>query len=761
MNQRWMPWLAYGPELFVAIVACLALLGAWVGPRVWRRLRGASHRRTLEALGAVREEVPAGEGVAVVLRGTLRSTDSAEGVAVVTERYAALPDGTVTPPRAEVTGVLTLETRSGVVRIAGEPEVVAGADEAIATGASGDGARVVGRTALRAGERVRVEGVLEPATAEAAVVSGYRGAAPTWRLVAGAHGRVRLAAEVASGGGSARAQRALGAASLAALGAVVMTAGAAVALRSAAALRGPVEVGTTRAWCEGAGMGRAVLASASPLHRRDALDAVASTTRCARRRDPRAAAWLDAALRLRGAPRIERAHAMEEMGDHRGAADMLMTCEGAEPKVRAAWIRAGIGEFTLASDALRAGTAGLRTESELHRAVTVHAMAGRWSDAAATARRAAESAAGRRGERDEDAYVQAMWCVADASGARAGDEAALRRLELRLGQRESVACRSLRAEVSIARGEPTASWLAADGDDEGAWFARPTTDWEQRHVRGALRSLRDCAEASGRCASPYGDGFDAISLDGALSVRPYEADLLRRYRATPSLAGGAEVDAVRLATTQARALAAMGDFAGALATMRWANDHSGSVPASTRRELLHAQAWIAAASGDREAVDAALGELEGAGESAPGAMIPLAVRRWADRDAAGLPYVALHSVDARDAREALTERRGDLLMGWLRRQPGVAPRAGRRAVLAGVVFGVVEREEAKRWLRTEDVWIDPGSIMGTWRAAALRLAIATRVGDVETAREMRGVVERHRAVMERRDLAMTLLALGL
>ncbi len=759
MNPRWMLWLAHGPELFALMVACLALLGAWVAPGVWRRLRGASHRRMLASLGVVREEVPAGEGVAAVLRGTLRSTDAAEGVVVVTERYAPLPDGTISPPRTGVTGTLTLETRSGVIRIAGEPEVIVGAAHAVATAVSGDGARVVGRTALRAGEAVRVEGVLEPATAEAAAVSGYRGAAPTWRMVAGAHGRVRVAAEVVSGGVGTRGQRAAGAAALAMLGAMVMTAGAAVAMRSAAAMRGPVEVGTTRAWCDGTGMGRAVLASASPLHRRDALDAVALTTRCARRRDVRAKEWLDAALRLRGAPRVERAYAMEEMGDHRGAADVLMTCDGAEPKVRAAWIRAGLGEFALASDALRAGAAGLRTESELHRAVTVHAMAGRWSDAAATARRAAESAAGRRGQHDEDAYVQAMWCFADASGARAGDDEALRRLELRLGQRESAACRSLRAEVAIARGESAASWLAA-GDGDGEWYPRPSLDWAERHEYAAFRSLRDCAEPSGRCARPSGEGFDALSLDGVLAVRPYEADLLRRYRAMPALTPGLEADAARLAISEARALAASGNFIGALETIRWANDHSGSVTASTRRELLHAQAWIAAASGDHDAVDAALGELDGVGERAPEAMVPLAVRRWADRDVAGLAYVALHSIDARDAREALTERRGDMLMGWLRRQPGVVPRAGRRAVLAGVVFGVVDREEARRWLRTEDVWMDPGSITRTWRAAALRMAIAAQVGDVEMAREMRAVVERHRAVMDRRDLARTLLALG-
>lgn len=763
MNPRWMVWLAHGPMIFVALVGAAALLGAWLGPRAVRGLLARAHRRRLAALGSVKEEVPAGEGVPVVLRGKLLSSETADGVAVSTERYAPLPDGTEVPPRAEVAGTLMVQTRSGVVHIAGEPEVIAGS---VATGprVNGDGARVVERVAVRAGEIVRVEGVAEPATGEAALV-GYRGAAPTWRVVAGAHGRVRVASEAFGGGGRASgARRVAGAAVMAAVGALAMTAGAALALRSAAALRGPVEVGTTRSWCDGAGVGRAVLASASPLHRRDALDAVALTTRCARSRDPRAKEWLDAALRLRGAPRIERARALEEMGDHRAAADMLMTCDGAAPKVRAGWIRAGLGEYALASAALRTAAAGLSTESELHRAVLVHVMAGHWSDAAAAARRAAESAAGRRGERDEDAYVRTMWCVADAAGARGGDGAALGRLDLRVEQWGSAECRALRAEVAIARGESAGPWMAlADDESDRRWAlfgTAPWRDWEEGQARGAASSLYNCLEATGRCAQGPRD-FDALSVDGGLALRPFEADLLRRYRSMPRLDGGMEADAAMLAVRRARVAAAAGAFAEALELVRWANDHAGGLDRYRRQGVLHAQAWIAAAAGDRDAVDAALGELEGAGERAPQAMIPLAVRRWADRDVAGLAGVALSSVDSRDAVEALTDRRGDLLLGWLRRSPGVVPRAGRRAVLAAAVFGVIEREEAARWLRTEDVWIDPESIVRTWRAASVRMAIATRVGDVETAREMRAVVERHRAVIDRRDLAVTLSVLGI
>lgn len=765
MTARWLLWMAHGPKVFLGLVVVCALLGAWCGPIVARWLREARRQRRVAALGAAHDEVPAGEGVAVVLRGELSSTDAGSGVAAVTERFAALPDGTAVPTRTRVTGSLLLKTRSGLVRLPDDAEVLVGSVEESPGTAAADGARVERRLSVDVGASVRVDGVVEPAPG--AMAQGYRGAAPSWRMVPGAHGRVRIAAEAPGGAArGGRAQRAAGAAAVALVGATAMTAAAQGTLAEAKARRGEVTVGITRAWCDGSGATGAALASAAPLQRRGALDEVALALRCARGRDARAAAGLDQALRLRGAACVERAAAMATMGDLRRASELGMTCGSAEAAARAGWIRAGLGDFAQASAALAVADAALRTESELHRAVGVHAMAGAWASAARTARRAAELAGGRRGERDEDPYTRAMWCVADAMAARGGEADAVERLERRLAMEATPACRALRAELALARGGSADAWTDASPGGRGWWSGRTggVDGWSMASARRAAVTCaaprRGCLEPSGACAQGSDHAFDGLTLDAALALRPYQADLLGRYRSMATLDPAQASDAARLSMAEARVAGAAGAHVEALALARWAIDHAAALPRYERLSMLHAQAWLAALSGDRDAVDAALGELEGEGEAAPSAMIPLAVRRWADRDRAGLAGVALAAVDHRDPREALTAGRGDLLLAWLRRQPGVIPMAGRRAVLAALHFGVLDRAEAGEWLRTEDVWLDPESVHRTWRAASVRLAIAAHIGDAATAEAMRGVVQRHRRVASRRDLAMTSGLLG-
>ncbi|MDO9020283.1 MAG: hypothetical protein Q8S73_32655 [Deltaproteobacteria bacterium] len=761
MTARWLLWMAHGPKVFLGLVVVCALVGAWWGPIVARRVREARRQRRVGALGAAHDEVPAGEGVAVVLRGELTSTDAGSGVAAVTERFAALADGTPVPARTTVTGSLLLKTRSGLVRLPDDAEVLVGSVEERPGTATAEGPQVERRLSVEVGAMVRVDGVIEPAPG--AMAQGYRGAAPSWRIVPGAHGRVRIAAEVAGGAArTGRAQRAAGAAATALIGAAAMTAAGQGTLAEAKARRGEVTVGVTRAWCDGSGATRAALASASPLGRRGALDEVALALRCARGRDGHAAAGLDQALRLRGVACVERAAAMATMGDLRRAAELGMTCGSAEAAVRAGWVLAGLGEFAQASAALDAGDAALRTESELHRAVGVHALAGAWAPAARTARRAAELAGGRRGERDEDPYTRVMWCVADAMAARGGEADAVERLERRLAMEGTPACRALRAEIALARGESTDAWTDASLGAHG-WAADRVGragGWSMAFARRAAVTraapMRVCLEPSGACAQGSERTFDGLTLDAALALRPYQADLLGRYRSMATLDPAQATDAARLSVAEARVAGAAGEHAEAQGLARWAIEHAATLPRYERLAMLHTQAWLAAMSGDRGAVDAALGELEGEGEAAPSAMIPLAVRRWAGRDRAGLAGVALAAVDHRDAREALTAGRGDLLLAWLRRQPGVVPMAGRRAVLAAFHFGVLDRAEAGEWLRTEDVWLDPEAMHHTWRAASVRLAIATRVGDRATAESMRGVVQRHRRAASRRDLAMTL-----
>lgn len=515
-------------------------------------------------------------------------------------------------------------------------------------------------------------------------------------MVPGEHGRVRIAAE--QPGGSARTgrtQRAAGAAAVAVLGATAMTGVAPWTLAEAKARRGEVTVGLTRAWCDGSGATRAALASAAPLQRRAALDEVALALRCARGRDAGAAAGLDQALRLRGVACVERAAAMATMGDLRRASGLGLTCGSAEEAVRAGWIRAGLGEFARASAALAVGDAALRTEA-----------------------------------------------------------GATERLERRLAMSGTPACQALRAELALARGESADGWTDASPGGRG-W----ASGYARRAAVGRATPLRVCLEPSGQCARESEGLVDGLRFDAALALRPFHTDLLGRYRSTPALDPAQAGDAARLSLAEARVAGAVGEHAEAATLARWAIDHAAGLPGYERLAMLHAQAWLAAMSGDRGAVDAALGELEGAGEAAPSAMIPLSVRRWADRDRAGLAGVALAAVEHRDPREALTAGRGDLLLAWLRRQPGVIPMDGRRAVLAALHFGLLDRAAAGEWLRTEDVWLDPESVHRTWRAASVRLAIATRVGDAATAETMRAVVQRHRQVASRRDLAMTLSVL--
>jgi hypothetical protein len=268
-----------------------------------------------------------------------------------------------------------------------------------------------------------------------------------------------------------------------------------------------------------------------------------------------------------------------------------------------------------------------------------------------------------------------------------------------------------------------------------------------------------CLDVGSRCVDGSIEPLSGLRLGEALALRRFETAQLRSYLALGSLDEPQQADAARLVAAEARTAAALGDHAGAATFIRWADDHAGGLPRHERMAILHEQAWLAAA-GDRSAVDVALVALECAGEVAPDAMIPLAVRRWTDGDRAVLAGAALDGVDDRDAREALDAGRGDMLLAWLRRQSGLVSGSGRRAVLAGLVYRVIGRAEVGAWLRTEDSWIDLESLARTWRAAAQRLAIATRLGDRVTADAMRAVAARHRAVVERADLAVTLSVLA-
>lgn len=759
MDPLWLRWMEDGPRVFGAAVGALALIGAWLTPPLLALVRGASRRRRLSSLGRGRDDVPAGDGIVVTLRGRLVSTEASDGVVVTSDVPAMASDWAEQSPATAVVGALVLETRSGLVRIPDDAIVVVGSEEARPSGVRGGSAVVQRRASLRAGEAVLAAGVVGPAMGPSAT-TGYRGGAPTWAMSAGPDGRVRLAALGPRAGATTRAARALGAALAATIGALSLATAAHVTLVRARNGRGTVVGAITRSWCSRAGVTSAIAASASPFERREALDEVALGLRCARDRRANDRVTFDLALRLRGAPPLERAVGMLAMGDPGAAADILMTCADAESKVRAGWIRAGLGDFARASEALDAGTAALRTPSELHRAVIAHAIAGRWERASTTARRAAELAAARRGVRESERYALTMACVADVAAARAGDVEALPRMRRRAEEDGAMACRFLGAEIAWARGGQVDEWTLPR---ERQGVDVPFDEYGRSPIGGSLlsdhasddiRALWWCLEPTGRCGSFSQDTWAATGLPvySALTLRPFAAQLLRRYRSMPTLPDEHQWDAMQLAMSRALFESAAGEHVAARATVQWALDHSGSTH-HYRPWALTVQAWIAAATGDRAAVERAI--LGGARVEAE-----VAVRRWVAGDRAGIAAAVENAHLDREQGSALVAGRADLFMSWLRARGGVVDTAAHEGVLAGVGYGVLDRAAVRDWLRTEDVWMNPDSLLWTWRTAAVRLSIATRVDDRETAEAMRVVVSRHCAAVDRSEIAITLSVLG-
>ncbi|MFO0650903.1 MAG: hypothetical protein U0326_32055 [Polyangiales bacterium] len=729
-------WLvARGPLVWWCLAVASALLGAALGPRMVAAFGSLRARRMLRALGPSREEVPAGESIAAVLTGTLASDREGAPYAALSVALRPETDGADPVIASDVAPGLTLVVGKQRVRIEGAIEVTHGSRAAkgavdLAKITGDESAKVRSVSAVHAGDRVRVSGVIE-ALHEADARAGYRGSAPAWKLSPGVAGRVLVAFE---GPTASTAPKPL----LRALGAVFFETHWIVAslvfgvalLNSAEQGRGPIETHPARSLCRGDRVASAVLASAVPMYRSRALESVALSLSCAA--DRTRATWeaLDVVHRTSGTPCLARAALFEDVNDYERAAKEWARCGTPESWSRAARLSFALGRFREASDALSHTAINPRERDgdAANDALYVHLLAGESRRAAEIARSLAELALQRESV-EFRARSTPLLCLEASLVARAGDAGAGRRL---------------RGLIEAHPGDTTCPMLQG-------WSGGP-------EARVAITRT----------------GVDRLAR--AVSWRRFDAGIngfrsaVTRFELDPARRGGeARTDGLLVALETARfdtLTGAWDDAQRTLATVRaslaTAEESEDSPQERVVMNLRDGEADLAFARGGPRACGALL-----ANESA--ALDSLSRMSWEYRCAGyrllsrglepgtdeafwqvnGLPErpQLRAAVTRGDARAVVTE-----LRSW-HAEDGPTPRR------AAALTGFVKPSEAPRlraWLSTEDRWIetDHESVL---LALSERLQSAQVLGDRALLEETRAILARHRAALLDEDNAVALL----
>ncbi len=733
-------WLvARGPLVWWCLAAASALLGAALGPRMVAAFGSLRARRMLRALGPSREEVPAGESIAAVLTGTLASDREGAPYAALSVALRPETDGADPVIASDAAPGLTLIVGKSRVRIEGKIEVTHGSRAAngavdLAKITGDESARVRSVSAVHAGDRVRVSGVIE-ALHEADARAGYRGAAPAWKLSPGVAGRVLVAFEGPTASTAPKPLiRALGAMFFETHWVVASLLLGVALLNSAERGRGPIETHPARSLCRGDRVESAVLASAVPMFRSRALESAALSLSC--RADRTRATWdaLDAVHRASGTPCLGRAALFEDVNDYERAAKEWARCGTPESWSRAARLSFALGRFREASAALSHTTINPRERSgeAANDALYVHLLAGEFRRGAEIARSLAELALQRESV-EFRARSTPLLCLEASLLARSGDAAAGRRLSgLIEAHPGDASCRMLQG------------W--SGGPEARAAVTRTGVDRLARRV-------------SWRIYDPGVNGFRT-------AVTRFELDPARR-------GGEARTDGLLVALDAARFDALTGAWddaqrtlAAVRASLATAEESEDSPQERVVVNLRDDEADLAFARGgpracgallDRDPAEADQALARTSWEYRCAGYGRLSHNREPDTDEAfwrrnGLP-------DRPQIRAAIT--RGDAtavlaeLRSW-RSEDGPVPRQA--AALAGFVRPSAA-PRLRAWLSTEDRWIETDH-EGVLRALSERLAAAQVLGDRALFDETRAILARHRAALLDEDNAVALFLYG-
>lgn len=732
-------WLvARGPLVWWCLAVASALLGAALGPRMVAAFGSLRARRMLRALGPSREDVPAGESIATVLTGTLASDREGAPYAALSVAMRPETDGADPVIASDAAPGLTLVVGKQRVRIEGAIEVTHGSRAAkgavdLAKITGDESARVRSVSAVHAGDRVRVSGVIE-ALHEADARAGYRGSAPAWKLSPGVAGRVLVAFE---GPTASTTPKPL----LLALGAMFFETHWIVAslvlgvalLNSAERGRGPIETHPARSLCRGDRVESAVLASAVPMFRSRALESAALTLSC--RADRTRATWdaLDVVHRASGTPCLARASLFEDVSDYERAAKEWARCGTPESWSRAARLAFALGHFREASDALSHTTINPRERGgdAANDALYVHLLAGEFRRAAEIARSLAELALQHESV-ESRARSTPLFCLEASLLARAGDAAAGRRLNgLVEAHPGDLSCRMLRG------------W--SGGPEARAAVTRTGVDRLARRISWRV--------------------YDAGSNGFRAAVTRFELDPARR-------GGEARTDGLLVALDTARFDTLTGAWddaqrtlAAVRASLATAEESLDSPQERVVVNLRDNEADLAFARGGPRACGALLdhesAEIDGLSRMSweyrcegyrllshglePGTDNAF----WHGNGVPERPQLRA-AVTRGDATAVLTE-----LRDW-HAEDGPTPR---RAAALTAFVKPTEAPRLRAWLSTEDRWIETDH-EGVLRALSARLQSAQMLGDHTLVEETRAILARHRAALLDEDNAMALFLFG-
>lgn len=726
--------VAYGHLAWWSIVAVLAVTGAALGPRLARSFGAGRARRRLAALGPASREIPAGESVAAVLTGVLACDEARASHAAVTVAIAPETEGAEATFVTESASGLALVVGEARVRVEGRVEVVHGSR---APRGAFDAARLAGddaprmreTRALHAGDRVRVSGVIE-ALHEADGRSGYRGAAPTWKLTPGVAGRVLMAFEGASEPTMRPVQvMASSALAFALAWAAVSSAASAVMVNHAVEARGRLELGEGRAVCAGGGRSEAALASMDPPLRARALEALGTSLACQsdRTRDT----W-DALDRVHRAARtscLARAALFEDVTDYERAAREWSRCETAESWPHAARLWFALGRFREASDALsHTAVNPIEREGAAARdALYTHVLAGQFRRAAEVARGIAESAQRRPavGSRERSAT---MLCLEASLLARDGDPSAAARLRgfaTDAATGDNVSCQRLAAWASDRSARAVLASIEMTQRSRYGWIPFDLTrrGLSALATRYELEAPRSPLSPTPRGLSVALDQVDFDTNTGAWDAARRTLDAVSRALAAAPFDQSELYDDAR---RQAVAVAA--HLAVARGGPDACGDHADEEPSDEARSM-NAIVW------DQYCL--------GYARLRRGAELP----DWFWEARYFPANTALREAIARGDGAATVRA----LRQW-RTQDGVMPRS---ALTLTALRNPTSRRALRSWLATEDRWASDDH-MSVVNALSDRLSAAQSLGDSGRVAEVRAVLARHRAALLDEESAMQL-----